>query len=197
MDAGRVDEADAMLCDDPELAHRHVPVDRPWGQEQWLPLHRAAARGDQPMIECLLAHGAQPDGRTRYRTPDHARATALHLAAANGHVDIVRLLLDKGAALEVRDAQHRSPLSVAAQSGHAAVVRLCAERGAQLEITDERGRTPLHLAIGEVTNADEAQAKAERSKDDAPSALPANPNANVAALALIEAGAYVNATCGS
>jgi ankyrin repeat protein len=46
---------------------------------------------------------------------------------------VVKLLLEKGAELELKDNYGRTPLSLAAETGHEAVVRLLLEYGAELE----------------------------------------------------------------
>ena len=177
VEADRVDEAARLLRSDPQLAHRHTAKRQASGDEQWLPLHRAAARGDLATARVLLDQGAQPDGRTRApHDPDVARQTALHLASAGGHEAVARELVARGATVDVRDAAHCTPIALAAWHGRADVVRVLAEAGAALELPDAHGRTPVHLAIM-------AEGK------DAPS------DANAAALSLIEAGAYVNAMC--
>jgi ankyrin repeat protein len=63
---------------------------------------------------------------------------------------VVKLLLEKGAAVESKDRDGRTPLSwAAAQNGHEAVVKLLLEKGkAELESKDKDGRTPLSWAAG-------------------------------------------------
>ena len=63
--------------------------------------------------------------------------TLLSFAAGEGHDDIVRLLLEKGAEIEVKDWNyHYTPLSGAAMNGHEAVVKLLLEKGAEIEVKD-------------------------------------------------------------
>ena len=57
--------------------------------------------------------------------------TGLHLAAYFGIKDVVKLLLDKGAKLETKDKDDRTPLLYAAANGHEAVVKLLREKGAK------------------------------------------------------------------
>jgi ankyrin repeat protein len=49
---------------------------------------------------------------------------------------VVKLSLEKGAELECKNAESRTPLSLAAEMGHEAVVKLLLEKGAQLESQD-------------------------------------------------------------
>jgi len=67
----------------------------------------------------------------------------LHFAANNGHVDVVRFLLEKGANVNAQDHRGRTPLHLAALDGHVDVVRFLLEKGANVNAQDHRGRTPL------------------------------------------------------
>ena len=58
------------------------------------------------------------------------RATALHMAARRGYVEIARALLDCGAAIEARDSKGDTPLQRAINCRRIAVSQLLVERGA-------------------------------------------------------------------
>jgi ankyrin repeat protein len=71
------------------------------------PLAWAAFRGRARAAERLIELGADPRGRTSFGGEDHGEdATALHLAAQNGHVGVIRILLAAGADPAARDAIH-------------------------------------------------------------------------------------------
>ena len=72
--------------------------------------------------------------------------TCLTTAAYNGRLDICRLLIDKGAQLEAKDWDHRTPLHWAAIEGHVEIVRLLCDRGADVEACNDGGWRPLHRA---------------------------------------------------
>jgi hemoglobin len=57
------------------------------------------------------------------------RATALHMAARRGHIEIARALLDCGAAAEARDRKGNTPLERALNCRRRTVVELLKERG--------------------------------------------------------------------
>ena len=145
----RVDAAalSALLSDEPRLTGTPIPVKRDWGEEMWLGLHRAAEQGAVPLVELLLDHGASVDARTRFRTPMHGRATALILAANHGYDAVIKLLLERHAAVDLLDANHRSALCFAAEAGHTAVVQRLVGVGCTVDPVDDQGRTPLHWAI--------------------------------------------------
>jgi ankyrin repeat protein len=46
------------------------------------------------------------------------------LAAANGHTETVKLLLDRGAAIDVRDNEGKTALVWAREKGHTEIVQL-------------------------------------------------------------------------
>ncbi len=87
--------------------------------------------------------------------PDMFGRTALHYAAEFGHADVVKLLLRRGASLEVLDKIKMTPLAVAAQQGHFECVKALVEGGANIEARDKVRRTPLIHAVknGSVTVA--------------------------------------------
>ncbi|KFY83553.1 hypothetical protein V498_07984, partial [Pseudogymnoascus sp. VKM F-4517 (FW-2822)] len=55
------------------------------------------------------------------------------LTHIKGHEAVVKLLLEKGAKLESKDKDGRTPLSYAVEKGHEAIVKLLLEKGAELE----------------------------------------------------------------
>jgi len=74
-------------------------------------------------------------------------ATCLMEAARNGHLDICRLLIDKGAQLEATYIDDGwTPLCWAASGGHLDICRLLLDKGAQLEAKADDDGTPLHFA---------------------------------------------------
>ena len=102
----------------------------------------AAGRGDVDAVRALLDDGADPD---------LARGdglTALHLAAREGHAEIVDVLIgagaETGATTRIGDY---TPLHLAGGAGHAEVVGALLEAGADpTAVTTSSGVTPLHLA---------------------------------------------------
>jgi ankyrin repeat protein len=70
--------------------------------------------------------------------------TPLWWAAGRGDEAVVKLLLEKEADVESKDAEYgQTPLSCAAENGHEAVIKLLLERKADLECKSNNGWTPL------------------------------------------------------
>lgn len=97
------------------------------------------------IVEMLLAAGADLDG-----------SDALQTAAARGRVDLVRLLLEKGAnidalgfeycAIECRADEAGGALHFAVDAGSVEIMRLLLENGADLGLHDVKGRTAMQRA---------------------------------------------------
>jgi ankyrin repeat protein len=102
---GRVEDAARLLRSADALA-RHCA------------LSLAAQQGHPEIIRLLLDAGEDPN---RYN-PDsnHPHTTPLHQAVLGGHEAVVRLLVERGARLDIRDTiWHGTPLGWAVHGGHA------------------------------------------------------------------------------
>ena len=73
-------------------------------------------------------------------------STVLHGASRRGHVTTVRLLLDCGADITVKNPDKRTPLHMAACHGHEVAVGLLLDRGANIEANGSGRWTPLPMA---------------------------------------------------
>jgi len=70
----------------------------------------------------------------------------LHYAAANGHDDIVKLLLDHSAYIDAGSPNGTTPLMMAARGGHVSTVKLLLDNGADLTVKNQIGLTALDFA---------------------------------------------------
>lgn len=86
---------------------------------------QAVFRGNSEAVAYLLEHGADPND---VRLSDNS--TALELAAAQGNVQVLRMLLDAGADINHRDWHGVSALMEACCYGNEAAAELLASRGA-------------------------------------------------------------------
>ncbi|KZL78694.1 multiple ankyrin repeats single KH domain (pfs domain-containing protein) [Colletotrichum tofieldiae] len=74
------------------------------------------------------------------------KETPLVTASYRGHLKVVKLLLEKGANIKIKDIDGWTPLNAASSKGHLEVVKLLLEKGADITVTNESGWTPLHTA---------------------------------------------------
>jgi ankyrin repeat protein len=103
----------------------------------------AAKAGDVATMELLV--GQNPRLLTA-RAPTQLYRTPLIFASMEGHVEVVRWLLDNGAAIDTRDYDGATALSFACREGGFSVVELLMERGADPTIATLGGWTPLVVA---------------------------------------------------
>jgi hypothetical protein len=86
-------------------------------------------------IDVEARTGGEDDGRT-----------CLISAAHRGHLDICRLLIDKGAQIEAKEGYGMTPLHFAACKPHIEIARLLCDRGADFEASTNSEMRPLHFA---------------------------------------------------
>jgi hypothetical protein len=80
-------------------------------------------------------------------TDDSDGATALSMAARQGYVDVVKVLLNANANIEAVDKHWgQTPLSWAAKNGHMEAVKLLLNANANIEAVDKWEETPLSWA---------------------------------------------------
>lgn len=130
--------------------------------DQTTPLHQAISLPGvtTSLVTLLLDKGIPVDAA------DSWRITPLHRAIQLGSVDIVELLLERGANMHIRDARNKSTLAYAAAGiprtsagafvwpcdrGTTAnmlhIAKLLLHRGAKIDTQDVDGRTAMHHAV--------------------------------------------------
>ena len=108
------------------------------------PLALAATNGSAPMIERLLAAGADPN------TALPGGETVLMTAARAGNAAAVRALLDRGADVQARASRRKGQTALmwAAAENNAAVVKLLVEAGADVRERSRAGAfSPFLFAV--------------------------------------------------
>ena len=98
-------------------------------QSKHIALALAAQHGQAAIVRLLLDAGEDP---SRYN-PDgyHAHSTPLHQAVWSDHADVVRLLVERGARLDIQDTvYHGTPLGWAIHGGRTAIAEYLRNRGA-------------------------------------------------------------------
>ncbi|MDD5483098.1 MAG: ankyrin repeat domain-containing protein [Kiritimatiellae bacterium] len=111
------------------------------------PLHRAAIFNGRSCAEALVAAGA--DVSAFGRKYGALRLSPLHLAAEEGHAEMIEFFLKRGVDvnLPTEGGNRITPLHMAAARGHAEAVRLLIDSGADINAADLAGKTPLTWAV--------------------------------------------------
>lgn len=81
-----------------------------------------------------------------HESVDRYEDRLIHVAAIEGHPEIVKCLLENGALFEAKHSKRNSPLYYAAWKGHTEVVRVLLSFGATNENSSMRNFSPLHIA---------------------------------------------------
>jgi ankyrin repeat protein len=159
---GDVAQAGAIIMDDPSSLN----VKDLYG---FTPLSIAAQEGHVEVVSLLVDKGAAIEAKANYRGApastaafysnpatmkvlavkgmvEPVGATPLYIAAKEGHLAVVKLLLEKGASIDAKAEDACTPLWIAAFYGHADVVTLLLEKGAAVEGKHKDGVTPLAMA---------------------------------------------------
>jgi ankyrin repeat protein len=86
---------------------------------------------------------------TRLDEKNSSGNTLLQMACCWGHVDTVKMLLRRGANIQVKNYDGWTALHQASFEGHTDIAKLLVEHGAHIPSKNEKGWTPLHLACRE------------------------------------------------
>jgi hypothetical protein len=129
------------VCDeDRDLSMASMCPEKP----EAVPLYYAARLGFCDLAEHLIAEH-----------PEHVNArgggdeTPMHVAAREGHADILSLLLEHGADVDTRDENGRTPLYRASCNGQVEAGQYLLNRGADINTRSIQGTAPLSEAVCE------------------------------------------------
>ncbi|XP_065193226.1 transient receptor potential cation channel subfamily A member 1-like [Sycon ciliatum] len=129
------------------LEHGASPLHKNNNKET--PYHLAAKEGFVSVLKIILKNKIfDPESQRRQMMADRDNEgnTCLHLAAQNGHTQVVQLCLQELADINAHNSFFATPLHLAAVNGHEEVVKMLAAGGAKLNSPDFERMTPLHRA---------------------------------------------------
>ena len=111
-------------------------------QEELVELLVDGARyGDMEDVEMALSHKLPVDSADEYGR------TAMHMAAANGHEEVIARLIAAGASVVLKNAEGNTPLHWACLNGHKTVVKTLMDKGASAAVVNNSGKTPVDEAL--------------------------------------------------
>ena len=112
-------------------------------------LIQASEKGNFADVQAVLTDGADINAtEVREDSGVFVRGlTALMMASANGHTEIVKLLLGKGAEVNVKNTDDGvTALFMASANGHTEIVKLLLDKGADVNVKNIYGITALFMA---------------------------------------------------
>lgn len=124
----------------------------------------ASRAGDLAAAKAALEKGAALESKTPYGQ------TPLYLAAMNGHVEVVRFLLDKGATTDVKDTFYKAPmLAFVLQRKHWSVAKLLVSKTSNPDqaLGDVAGSGRAELVQAVLENGKPGQASLDKAYENA------------------------------
>ena len=133
--AGKFDIVAYLLSQRPDAVNDYAG-------DGFTPLGLACYFGQSEVARYLVLKGADVN------LPSHngLQVYPIHSAVAGSYNDIVRMLLENGAQVNVKQQAGATPLHSAAQSGNLELLILLLEKGAETNIRMEGGKLPADLA---------------------------------------------------
>ena len=123
------------------------------------PLYRAVRAVDLAAVQLLVERGANPsqaikDGSTPMMAaaglgaPRGGDEEVTEAGDRNDPIDVMKVLLAKGANVNAANDLGMTPLHYAAQRGSDRIIEFLASQGARFDVKNKQGRSPLDLARG-------------------------------------------------
>ena len=126
-----------------ELHDRDPALVEAWAPDGFQPLGLACFFGHAAMVELLLERGAPVSSPSR----NSLAVQPINSAAAGQHVDIVQMLLARGANPSARQGEGFTPLHAAAENGQVEMIQLLLAHGAEPNALSNKNKTPRELAM--------------------------------------------------
>ncbi len=104
-------------------------------------LHLGCGRNDPKMVKWLLNHQANPN----IKSGNHGE-TPFHISCTLGALNILTLLLQKGALLKETSASGQTGLHYAASYGQLQTVSFLRKKGLSLRTLNAQNQSPLHIS---------------------------------------------------
>ena len=105
------------------------------------PLHLVVQEGDLEKVKEVISRYPE-----QVNIKDDSSRVPLYWAARSNHVDIVRLLVEKGSDVNARTGDGWAALHTSAYNGRLEAATTLLELGAEVDIQNDDGQTPLYWA---------------------------------------------------
>ena len=108
----------------------------------WSTFNIAIDMGQMELVTYMLDHGADVNFIALGSAP-------IHRVALSGNTEVMRLLIDRHADVNIQDSNGMTPLHIAARSGGMQAVQLLLASKAQLDMLNRERETSLHQAASQ------------------------------------------------
>ncbi|RNA37255.1 E3 ubiquitin- ligase MIB2 isoform X2 [Brachionus plicatilis] len=107
-------------------------------------LQYASLKGNDIAVEKLISYSPQ-----LVDTKKDDGFSAFHLAALNGHKEVIKCLIESRADKEVLNNRRQTPLLLSVAQLHPSIIELLVDKKANVNAVDEDGDSCLHLALND------------------------------------------------
>lgn len=132
---GQVNRVRQLTSEDPTQANAY-------SVDGFQPLGLASFFGHFDVVEYLLQSDAEVNSPSR----NSQQVMPLHSSVAGRHLEVSRILLERGADVNAKQADDFSPLHEAVQNGQVEMVQLLLRHGANRYAQKSDGQTPVAMA---------------------------------------------------
>jgi ankyrin repeat protein len=132
---GKFDAVAHLIYTHPDAINKHA-------DDGFTPLGLACYFGQFEVARYLILKGAD----VNLPSNNGFNVLPIHSAAAGNYTDIVRILIENGAQVNVRQQAGATPLHSAAQNGNLELLIMLLENGAETNVRMEGGKMPADLA---------------------------------------------------
>ena len=116
-----------------------------FGTETEKAILKASEKGDLATVHAIINSNADSD--IVNTTISFFGVSPLHLAAENGHLQVVDLLISKNANFNEKEKDTGlTPLHLAAKEGHLKIAEVLLAKGTEVNAKSSDDKTPLNLA---------------------------------------------------
>jgi len=132
----------AANADDIVLTRRNSEAQE-WGQRA---LWKCASNGYRKLLEFMLNCGTEVNLVLKVHENLRGKNTLLHIASFYCQVEVINILVGRGADINICNAKNETALHVAAISGSVEIIKILLDKGMSFDLKDAENTTPLHLS---------------------------------------------------
>ncbi|KAK7139556.1 hypothetical protein R3I93_016630 [Phoxinus phoxinus] len=141
-----VHRTDEDVCIIKTLMEHHADITAVTRQSGETPLHYSARVGNTAVLQEMLSNVPTSQLQTAINKHTESGWSPLLLAADQGHTEVVRVLLQNNARVDVFDEEGKAAIHLAAEQGHQDIVDILLSHKAFVNTKTKLGLTPLHLS---------------------------------------------------
>jgi ankyrin repeat protein len=149
------------MCSEEKIAYLQLQMNSGVEESDLSPLMVASTNGDTEKVRLILNESTDDLNKKSVNG-----SSALHLACTcNHHLELVRLLIEKGADLNDRDKNEKTALMLVLERRYFKMAEFLIQHGADLNFADKDGNTALMIASRRFYRVEIVQMLLEKNAD--------------------------------